>query len=362
MQTTHSPRIFIVSCFLAVLAFALGLERGALFAESASEGSATEKSAPQSPDLRAELGHYRHKLVYETNRDGNWELYVCHADGSNPVNLTRTPDVDELYPKPSPDGSKICFVADEGKRADKIRNIYCMNSDGSDRFQIAANGREPCWSADGTKIAYMKGEFQIFTYTDFATQGLFIYDLKNRQTQKHPNSKLRHLYTLNWSPDGNWFVATVHAGMGFNHSILAIEAQGNKVFDLKLDGCRPNISPDGKKICWGHGDYCAGTADLHLLGAIPTATNIQDVVESKKPVETYHVTWSPDMKYITFTRGPKTSRKSLRGLVNELPGVVAPGWNVCVADAQKRDRWVEITTDGKSCKQPSWIVVPAKQE
>ncbi len=114
-----------------------------------------------------------------------------------------------------------------------------------------------------------------------------------------------------------------------------------------------------RRFCWGHGDYCAGTADLHLSGPIPTASNIHDVVESKQPVETYHVTWSPDMKYITFTRGPKTSHKNLRGLVNELPGVEAVGWNVCAADVQKRDRWVEITTDGKSCKQPSWIVVPA---
>src|SRR5438270_13431919 len=74
-----------------------------------------ENAAQGSKELLTELQDYRHKLVYETNRDGNWELYLCNADGSNPVNLTRTPDVDELYPKPSPDGSKICFVADEGK-------------------------------------------------------------------------------------------------------------------------------------------------------------------------------------------------------------------------------------------------------
>src|SRR5262249_53220789 len=75
-----------------------------------------EDSPPEgSRDLLAELKTYRHKIVYESNRDGNWELYLCNADGSDPVNLTRTTDVDELFPRPSPDGSKICFVADEGK-------------------------------------------------------------------------------------------------------------------------------------------------------------------------------------------------------------------------------------------------------
>src|SRR5205807_10519382 len=107
-----------------------------------------EQPAPGPKDLLAELSNYRHKIVYESNRDGNWELYLCNADGSNAVNLTRTPDVDELYPKPSPDGTRICFVADEGKGDGKIRNIHYMNSDGSGRTRIATNGREPCWSPD----------------------------------------------------------------------------------------------------------------------------------------------------------------------------------------------------------------------
>ena len=51
-------------------------------------------------------------------------------------------------------------------------------------------------------------------------------DVRTGQTREHVNPKLHHLYTLNWSPDGKWFVATVHGGMGFRHTILAIEADG----------------------------------------------------------------------------------------------------------------------------------------
>jgi TolB protein len=324
---------------------------------TSSYAQSADQPKGASPDLLAELAGYRHKIVYETNRDGNWDLYLVNADGSNPVKLTNTPDVDELYPKPSPDGSKICFVADEGKGSAKVRSVCYMNSDGTGRVKIADNAREPCWSPDGTAIAYMKGEFAKFSYQDFASKGLFIYDLKTGQTREHPNKKLEHLYTLNWAPDGNWFVATVHGGMGFRHSILAIEANGDKVYDLHLEGCRPNIRPDGKKIAWGHGDFCAGVADLDLKGPTPKATNIQDMVESKNPIETYHVTWSPDGKYLTYTSGPKASRKRLGGLLPEFPGVEAPGWNVHVADAAHKNRWVAITFDGKSCKQPSWVVV-----
>src|ERR1700756_5681401 len=120
--------IFIPACCLFLM-------RGPL-AESALADD-------QSKDLLSELRAYPHKIVYETNRDGNWELYLMNADGSHPVNLTQPPDVDELYPKPSPDGSKICFVADEGKGDARVRNIYYMNSDGTGRVKVADNGREP---------------------------------------------------------------------------------------------------------------------------------------------------------------------------------------------------------------------------
>jgi Tol biopolymer transport system component len=329
----------------------------ALAAASFTPQPARSDDAPVegSRELLAELAHYRHKIVYESNREGNFELYLCNADGSGTVNLTRTPDRDELYPKPSPDGTRICYVVDTGTGDAKVRDVEYMNSDGTGRTRIATNGREPCWSPDGTSIAYMKGEFDKFTYHDAATKGLFIYDLATGKTREHPNHDLRHLYTLNYSADGRWFVATVHGGMGFAHTILAIDAEGDRIVDLKLKGCRPNVSPDGTKVCWGHGDFCAGVADLDLSSALPKALNQQDVVESENPIETYHVTWSPDMKYLTFTRGPKFKGKNLKGLLPEFPGVEAPGWNVCVADAASKNRWVAITHDGKSCKQPSWV-------
>src|SRR5215813_2356180 len=137
--------------YLTALGLSVFVTAGVILVSFTEEARSEAKPAQESKDLLSELKNYPHKLVYETNRDGNWELYLCNADGSNPVNLTRTPDVDELYPKPSPDGTKICFVADEGTGDAKVRNIYYMNSDGTGRTRIATNGREPCWSANGTQ-------------------------------------------------------------------------------------------------------------------------------------------------------------------------------------------------------------------
>ncbi len=295
-----------------------------------------------------------HKVVCESNRDGNWDLYLQDAAGSTPINLTKTPDIDELYPKVSPDGTRICFVADEGRDDAKARNIYVMKLDGTERVKIADNGREPCWKADGSAVAYLKGELDTFTYSDFATKGIFIHDLKSGATRQHPNSKILHLYTLNWSPDGKWFVATVHGGMGFKHGILALEAEGEGVYDLKLGGCRPDLSPDGRRIAWGNGDHAIGVADLDLSVTPPKVSNVRNAVECKDPMETYHVDWSPDGKYLAFSYGPKLKKRNLKGLLPEFPGVEAPDWNLCVADAEQKNVWVALTTDGKSNKEPDW--------
>jgi TolB protein len=40
-------------------------------------------------------------IAFQTNRDGNWEIYIMNADGSEPVNLTKNLFDDEMpYWKP----------------------------------------------------------------------------------------------------------------------------------------------------------------------------------------------------------------------------------------------------------------------
>jgi Tol biopolymer transport system component len=314
---------------------------------------------PPSEEFAKKLKDIPYRIVYETFRDLSWELFSARADGSDPVNLTNTPNVNELYPHVSPDGARICFVVDEVDAPGgepRIRNAYYMNMDGTGRTKIADNAREACWNADGTEIAYLPGEFDRFCYEDYATRGIVIYDLKTGSRTPHPNKELHHLYNLCWSPDGNWFVATVHGGMGYKHSILAIEARGTRVFDLGIPGCRPDISPDGTKIAWGASDWELCIADISYGPSRPVVTNRRVVVRSAQPIKIYHIDWSPDGRYVTFSRGPE--KKSL-GHAPEMIGIRATGWNICVADAQGASVWTEITADGKCNKEPDWAPLRA---
>ncbi len=306
-----------------------------------------------SPKSELNLKEIPFKIVYETYRKTmgkeNWELYLIDADGSNPVNLTNTPEVDEMYPHSSGDGTKICFVADELLGKEKVRNVYYMNIDGTGRVKVAENARQPCWGPDSKTIAYLKGEFNRYTIKDYATRGIFFYDIDTRKHKEHLNKSLHHLYNICWSPDGDWFLATVHGGMGFEHANLAIEANGTKIFDLtkyKVTGCRPDVSLDGKKITWGLTDWDLCIANIDLSSQAPQVNDVRRVIKCGKEYEVYHTDFSPDGRYLTFSYGPKAT---------EMVGGKAPGWDICVGDMS--GKWVKITTDGNHNKEPDWVPI-----
>jgi len=225
-----------------------------------------------------------------------------------------------------------------------------MNIDGTSRVKVAGNARQPCWSPDGTRIAYVMGEFERYSTREYATSQLFIYDLQTQQHRLHPNRALHHIYAICWSPDGNWFLAAVHGGMGYSDTIIAFEANGTRVFDLGplgVKGCRPDLSLDGRKMTWGETDWDLYVADIDLTSGAPRVANIRKVVTCLRAAKVYHVDFSPDGRYIAFSFGPVRGAQQVGGK--------APGWNICVSDLT--GKWVKITTDGNHNKEPDWVPI-----
>ncbi len=304
-------------------------------------------------DLRAIPYKILFETYVETEGKRNWEIFQMNADGSNPVNLTQTPDRDEMYPHASPDGTKVCMVVDEGeKRREKVRSVYYMNIDGSGRVKVASNAREPCWGPDSRTIAYLKGEYDRYTTREYATAELLMYDCQTGQHRAHPNTTLQHLYALCWSPDGNWFLAAVHGATEYSDTILAFDANGTRVFDLErwgVRGCRPDFSRDGKRITWGETDWDLCVGDIDFGSGEPRVSNIHKIVECLHSEKVYHVDFSPDGKYIAFSYGPSAGGQQVGGM--------ARGWNICVTDLM--GTWVKITSDGNHNKEPDWVPIPS---
>lgn len=349
-----SSRGFRAQAVLSILVVAVLGFTAKAFAEPEVRSRVRVKRAPSSR-TEIDLEQIPYKILFETYRrtEGreNWELFIINADGSNPVNLTNTPDVDEMYAHASPDGTKISFVADEGMGRNKLRNVYYMNIDGTDRVKIARNARQPCWSPDGKTIAYLEGEYERYSTREYATSELFFYDLESQQHRPHVNKTLHHIYAICWAPDGKWFFGAVHGGMGYSDTILAFEVDGMRVFDLArwgVKGCRPDVSIDGTRLAWGETDWDLCLADLDLTGRSPRVLNVQKVVGCRQSEKVYHVDLSPDKKYIVFSYGPWSGGQQVGGR--------ARGWNLCVSDLT--GKWVKITTDGLHYKEPDWVPIP----
>ncbi len=318
--------------------------------------------ADTADDFRSQLRECPNQILFETYRDNNWEIFRMNADGTGMVNLTNTKDAHEMFPKASPDGTKICFVSDEMVKGEKIRSVYYMNADGTGRTKVVDNGRESCWGADSQTIVYLGSKYVGFNVYDYVTKGIYFYDLHTKEHRPHPNPAIEHLYNPCVSSNGRWVVATVHGGMGFRHAIIALGADNDTVIDLQIHGCRPDLTADGRKITWGKSDTEICTGDIDLNSAAPAIINIATPIASPD-LHTYHADWSPDGKYIAYSLGPggkvqANGPGTNRGIA-ELVGVRAQ-WDIWIASATGDFPPIPLTTDGMSNKEPDWIIPQPK--
>ena len=104
---------------------------------------ADESSPPGGGDSR---------IVFQSERDGNMEIYVMAADGTGQTRLTDHPSTD-TYPAWSPGGDEIAFVSDR----DGNDEIYLMNTDGTGLERLSTEptaDSAPRWTADGKRIVF----------------------------------------------------------------------------------------------------------------------------------------------------------------------------------------------------------------
>ena len=141
------------------------MSRGELWVVG-DDGSALTKITNLQPKYRAQAPAWSPdgtKIAFQTNLEGNMEIYVVNADGSDQTRLTNSAASNEA-PAWSPDSKKIVFQSGRERGLD----IYVIDADGTSEARLTnniAHDLAPAWSPDGTKIAFQTardGNFEIY--------------------------------------------------------------------------------------------------------------------------------------------------------------------------------------------------------
>jgi TolB protein len=97
--------------------------------------------------------HGGSEIAFESNRNRNLDIYSILPDGSDRRRLTDDPNRD-FAPAWAPDGMRIAFVSDRDGADDEI---YVMNADGTGQTRLTESPGEdgaPAWSHDGQRITF----------------------------------------------------------------------------------------------------------------------------------------------------------------------------------------------------------------
>jgi hypothetical protein len=218
------------------------------------------------------------------------------VNGANQVRLTPFDTNEELDPAWSPDGTKIAFSSNR----DGNYEIYVMNADGSNQTRLTYyNGVDfsPEWSPDGTKIAFTRGPF-------LASPTRWIMVMKANGTDVRlltdPNGGWSERPT--WSPDGSQIAFTRNQGTNFLE-IYVVKTDGSDstnpkrlTNNLRLDDY-PSWSPDGTRIAFTSDRDDPGNWEIYVMDT--SNTNIVTRL-TNDPGGDYGPSWSPDSAQILF--------------------------------------------------------------
>ncbi|HEX6719525.1 MAG TPA: hypothetical protein VF088_20650 [Pyrinomonadaceae bacterium] len=163
------------------------------------------------------------KIAFSSYRDGNSEIYIMDVDGSMQTNLTNDPGFDG-HPTFSPDGQKIAFASDRGGHP----GIWIMNVDGSNPIELAGGvgGSEPAFNTYGTKIVFSG------TGTSGADSDIWVMDADGSNANNVSQDGRSDDSEPSFSPDGTKIVFTKDAHDGSGSEIFVMNADGTNPINL----------------------------------------------------------------------------------------------------------------------------------
>lgn len=228
----HTKLIF--NAFLLASLLALTACGGAPAVEkpvAVPETTEVEEEAPGvEPTPTQEPAEIPCTIAFDSDRDGNREIYAMGPDGSNPTNLTNEP-ADDRDPAWNPQGTQIAFVSNRETEEGPGQFVFVMNADGSGIRQITGNGADlPDWSPDGGWITYS------------AFNDIFIIPVDgSAEPINLTNSPDTNDFSPIWSPEGSQIAWLSGAANDPNAYLNIMNIDGSNARQLTNTGNVTNI-------------------------------------------------------------------------------------------------------------------------
>jgi uncharacterized repeat protein (TIGR01451 family) len=232
------------------------------------------------------------RLVFQSYRDTNWEIYRADADGSSQVRVTNSPASVDYAPRLNPDASRIAFASD---RNGPDYDIFVVDWNGAGLAALTANSADdvaPAWSPDGSMIvfeSYRDGQAEVYRMT-----------LAGGMTQRlttHP----AYDGTSVWSPDGTQIAFTSRRTGTYQVWVMDADGTNQRALTNLPNAYDPAWSPDSSQIAFdadGDGD---GFEELWLMSADGSGQRqIYDPPQSNQTA--WARSWSADGRYVAFSR------------------------------------------------------------
>ena len=235
------------------------------------------------------------RIVYISDRSGNWQLYTVNPDGSDLFQVTNLPpsDDDGWFPSISPDGQHIVFNYNAGTGPD----LYLVNSDGSGLRQLTNDQSSfwARWSPDGKRLVFT-------TFANLPTAVI--------STMAADGSGPRKLLTTpNWesvggfyTPDGKQIVFGSQIG-GFVSAVWIMNADGSnqrRITHPALKGQPWGVSPDGRHIVGYSNQDSPAALRIDVIVMNLDGSRLKHLAPLAKFHHDLYPSYSPDGKKITF--------------------------------------------------------------